>query len=187
MSYTLAPTPTRLRIWQQNLNKSDKAHFDLINLPLHKEWDVLLLQEPYIDGFGNTKATSRWHVIYPSSHIADSSKCRSVILVNALLDTNAWAQVPLEGSNDITVLQFHLLQGWVTIFNIYNDCLHQNTLTTLQIFIQRHSASLTASRSDHMLWCGDFNRHHPLWYVTWMSHTAVIRPQQVHQPSLPSH
>ena len=86
------------------------------NAPLHKEWDVLLLQELYIDSFGNTKATSRWHVIYPSSHLTDGPICRSVILVNALLDTNAWAQVPLEGSNDITVLQFWLPQGRVTFF-----------------------------------------------------------------------
>ena len=102
MSYTLAPPSTRLKIWQQNLNKSDKAQFDLINAPLHKEWDLLLLQEPYIDSFGNTKATSRWHILYPSSHLADSPTCRSVILVNASLDMNAWAQVTLEGSNDLT-------------------------------------------------------------------------------------
>ena len=105
MLYTLAPPPMRLRIWQQNLNKSDKAHFDLISAPLHNDWDILLLQEPYINSFGNTKATSRWHVIYPSSHLTDSSVCRSIILVNALLDINAWAQVPLEGSNNIIVLQ----------------------------------------------------------------------------------
>ena len=111
MSYTLAPLPTRLKIWQQNLNKSDKAQFDLINVPLHKEWDVLLLQEPYIDSFGNTKVTSRWRILYPSSHLADSLTCRSVILVNASLDTNAWAQVPLEGSNELTAIQFRLTQG----------------------------------------------------------------------------
>ena len=113
-----------------------KAQFDLINAPLHKEWDVLLLQEPYIDSFGNTKATSRWHVLYPSSHLADGLTCRSVILVNSSLDTNAWAQVPLEGSNDLTVIQFWLPQGRLTVFNIYNDCTHQNTLTMIQLFMQ---------------------------------------------------
>ena len=38
-----------------NLNKSDKAHYDLINTPLHKNWDILALQEPYINMLGNTK------------------------------------------------------------------------------------------------------------------------------------
>ena len=56
MSYTIEPLPTRLCIWQQNLNKSDKAHYDLINMPLHKNRDILALQEPYIDALGNTKA-----------------------------------------------------------------------------------------------------------------------------------
>ena len=116
MPYTLEPPPKRLRIWQQNLNKSDKAQFNLINTLLHKDWDILLLQELYINNLGNTKATSRWHVIYPSSHLTDGSACRSVILVNAELDTNTWAQVPLEGSNDITLLQFQLPQAQLTIF-----------------------------------------------------------------------
>ena len=147
----------RLRIWQQNLNKSDKAQFYLINMPLHKEWDILLLQEPYIDSFGNTKATSRWHVLYPSSHLSDSSTCRSVILVNSVLDMNAWAQVPLEGTNDLTVIQFRLPWGRLTILNIYNDCTHQNTLTTIWLFMQQHSASLLTSANNHMIWCGDFN------------------------------
>ena len=58
MSYTTEPPPPRLHIWQQNLNKSDKAQYDLINMPLHKSWDILALQEPYIDFFGNTKVNS---------------------------------------------------------------------------------------------------------------------------------
>ena len=131
MLYKMDPTPTRLKIWQQNLNKSDKAHFDLINSPVHKDWDLLLLQEPYIDKFRNTKATSKWHTLYPSSHLTDSTLNRSVILVNAALDTNTWAQVPLEGSNDVTIIRFRLPQGQITIFNIYNDCTHSNTLGLL--------------------------------------------------------
>ena len=162
MPYILELPPKRPRIWQQNLNKTDKAQFDLINVPLHKDWDIILLQELYIDNLGNMKATSRWHVIYPSSHLTDGSACRSVILVNMELDMNAWAQVPLEGSNDITLLQFWLLWGWLTIFNIYNNCVHQNSLTMIRLFMQHHSMSVLASKSDCMMWCGDFNQHHPL-------------------------
>ena len=178
MSYTLALPLMRLRIWQQNLKKSNKAQFDMINVLLHKEWDILLLQEPYIESFGNTKVTSRWHVLYLSSHLADGSTCRSVILVNLLLDTNAWAQVPLEGSNDLTVIQFWLLQGRLTIFNVYNNCTHQNTLTTIQLFMQQHSAYLLASANDHMIWCGDFNQHHP----PGMKSRTVICSWQVRPP-----
>ena len=58
MTHTAETPSLSLHIWQQNLNKSDKAHYDLINTPLHKNWDILALQEPYIDTFGNTKANS---------------------------------------------------------------------------------------------------------------------------------
>jgi len=100
MSYKLAPTPRRLIIWQQNLNKSKKAQFDLINSPIHKDWDVMLLQEPYIDKYGNTKATSKWHMVYPTDHLTDLATNRAVMLVNTALDSNAWMQVPFAGSNN---------------------------------------------------------------------------------------
>ena len=105
MSYTIEPSPTRLHIWQQNLNKSDKAHYDLINTPLHKNWDILALQEPYTDALGNTRANSQWHVVYPSPHHTDSSIDRLVILINLALDVNKGAQIPVEDSNDVMAIQ----------------------------------------------------------------------------------
>ena len=66
MSSTPAPTPNRLRIWQQNLNKSRVTQEDLINLEVYKQYDVLVLQEPFIDSYGNTKATRDWRVVYPT-------------------------------------------------------------------------------------------------------------------------
>ena len=131
MSYTTEPPPARLCIWQQNLNKSDKAHFDLINAPLHKDWDVLALQEPYIESFGNMKANSRWHVVYLSSHLTNNSTNRSVILVNAALDVNKWAQVPVEDMNDVSAVQLDTPRGRITIFNIYVDCSHSEALSAL--------------------------------------------------------
>ena len=145
MPYALEPPLMRLRIWQQNLNKSNKAHFDLIKFPVHKDWDLLLLQELYIDAFRNTKATSKWHVIYPSSHLADNSTCSSVILVNTALDTNLWSQVPLKDSDDVTIIHLHLPHGWLTIFNIYNDCTHSDTLTQIHQFLGQHASILVTS------------------------------------------
>ena len=124
-------SPPRLNIWQQNLNKSDKAHFNLINSPLHMKWDLLLLQEPYIDKLGNTKATSKWHTVYPSSHLTNTSITRAVILVSAAIDSNTWTQVLFEGSNDVVVIKLQLAQGQLFIFNIYNDCTHSDTLSLL--------------------------------------------------------
>ena len=92
------------------------------------------------------------------------------------------AQVPLEGLNDIMLLQFRLLQGWLTIFNIYNDCIHQNLLTTICLFMQCHSASILASESDHMMWCGDFNQHHPLWDEERNGHLLMAGVSTTAQP-----
>ena len=163
MSYSIEPPPKRLKIWQQNLNKLEKVQFDLINSSIHRDWDLLLLQEPYIDKLGNTKATSKWHTLYPSSHLTNSTTNRSVVLVNAALDTNAWAQVPFEDSNDVTVIRFHLPQGQLTLFNIYNDCTHSNTLRALCQYLDKNAARFLTSEDDRMIWLGNFNCHHPLW------------------------
>jgi hypothetical protein len=163
MSYTIEPTPKRLRIYQQNLNKSDKAQYDLINSPMHKDWDLMLLQEPYVDALGNTRANHHWHVLYPTSHLTNESTKRSVILVNTMLDTNTWAQLPLTGSNDITAIQVRHQQGKTTVFNIYNDCTHSDTIHHLDRYIDAERRNIIQLDTDTMLWCGDFNRHHPMW------------------------
>ena len=181
MSDNLEPSPKRLRIWQQNLNKSDKVQFDLINSSVHKDWD-LLLQEPYIDKFGNTKATSKWHTIYPSSHLSDASVNRSIILVNTALDTNTWAQVPIEGSNDIMALRLRLPHGQLTIFNIYNDCTHSNTLSLFRQYLDKTASSFLAMSRDRMLLCGDFNHHHPLWDEERNSHLFTASASLAVQP-----
>ncbi|KII89054.1 hypothetical protein PLICRDRAFT_78414, partial [Plicaturopsis crispa FD-325 SS-3] len=113
------------------LNKSSKAHFDLINSAVHKDYDILAIQEPYLDSFANTKATSKWRVVYPSSRFADKSTVRSVLLVNTRLDTNHWRQLSIH-SNDITALQLSGDFGNISIINIYNDCTHSRTLELLE-------------------------------------------------------
>jgi hypothetical protein len=60
----MEPTPKRLRIFQQNLNNSDKVQYDLVNSPDHKDWDRILLQEPYLDKLGNMKANHNWRSAY---------------------------------------------------------------------------------------------------------------------------
>ena len=163
MPYTIEPLPTRLRIWQQNLNKSDKAHYDLINTPLHKSWDILALQEPYIDALGNTKANSWWHVIYPMPHLANNTIDRSVLLINTALDVNRWAQIPVEDSNDVSAIQLHTPKGRITIFNLYVDCNHSEALAATCRTIRSNRQRILGRQSDSVVWCGDFNRHHAMW------------------------
>lgn len=154
--------PRRLRIWQQNLNKSNKAQFDLTNSTIHKRWDIILLQEPYLDAYGNSKASRNWRVIYPTNRTNDTV-ARSVILINAQIDTDEYTQLTMEGSRDITAVQFKGNYGRLSIFNIYNDIQHSDTLNNLRQYINKNRAKICSSNTDSMIWAGDFNRHHPLW------------------------
>ena len=163
MPYTIEPPPMRLRIWQQNLNKSDKAHYDLINMPPHKNWDVLALQEPYIDTLGNTKVNSWWHVVHLLPHLSNSTTDRSVILVNAALDVNKWAQIPIEDSDDVLAIQLHTPKGHITIFNLYVDCNHSEALAATRRAIWNNRRLILGRQSDSIIWCGGFNQHHALW------------------------
>ena len=45
---------TQLRIWQQNVSKSWPAMLHLINEGLHDDYDIMAIQEPYLDSLGNT-------------------------------------------------------------------------------------------------------------------------------------
>ena len=58
-------TPMTMSIWQQNLNKSDVAQQDLINSIDLNMYDILVLQELYIDFLGNTCANQRWYPLLP--------------------------------------------------------------------------------------------------------------------------
>ena len=89
---------------------------------------------------------------------------------------------PLEGTNDLTVLQFQLPQGCLTILNVYNDCNHQNTLDAIRLFMQQNSASHLTSVNDQMIWCRDFNRHHPLWDEEQNSHLFRAGTSSAAQP-----
>ena len=63
----------------------------------------------------------------------------------------------------MTVFQLEHSQGKVTIFNIYNDCKHSDTIHHLEQYVEAERHSIIQQDSDTMLWCGDFNCHHPMW------------------------
>ena len=130
---------------------------------MYKNYDLMLLQEPYIDSYGNPKATKDWWVTYPSHHLTTDSPVRSIILVNAALDTNSWAQYSIPGSNNFTAIQFRGDMGIIDVYNIYNDCLNDNTMEVLDLHLRCQPATSANTPNRYMLWCGNFNRHHPLW------------------------
>ncbi|KIJ11280.1 hypothetical protein PAXINDRAFT_29692, partial [Paxillus involutus ATCC 200175] len=56
---------TRLRIWWQNLNALKDAQIPFLNDLNADDWDIIALQEPYINPVDNTMSTRRYHAVYP--------------------------------------------------------------------------------------------------------------------------
>ena len=155
-----------LNIWQQNINKSPACQHDLISSGKLIEIGINLiaLQEPVINFYGNMIASRDWISVYPTTHSDNPAKSRSITLIRASICTENWTQINFP-SGDVTVVQLNGAWGKLTIFNIYNDCDHNRTMALLSKFHCEHADQLEKSDrgSAHVLWLGDFNRHHPHW------------------------
>ena len=154
--------PNNLVILQINLNKSEKAHLDIINEKVSEKYDIMLIQESYTTKFNAIRTPPNFRPVHPTNRQPDV-QVRSVIWVNRRIDTNDWTILEIPGMNDITAIQLKGPYGKLAIFNIYNDCTHSDNQVTLGRYIQRNTNILTRSVNHHMIWAGDFNRHHPLW------------------------
>ena len=65
--------------------------------------------------------------------------------------------------SDITAVRFKGDNGYLSLFNIYNEITNNDTLTCLDLFLDCNAPLIRPSNSDCVLWLGDFNRHHPMW------------------------
>ncbi len=155
-------THNTLRIWQQNLNKSGSAQLDLVNDQFVADYDILALQEPYLTFLNLTSSTSHWHVIYPSTHRKEGAgRSRAITLVNKKLSIDSWSTIATEHP-DIAAVSIRSEDATVHVFNLYVDGEHDTAL---------HAASRAvlntilggAEQPHHLVWLGDFNRHHPAW------------------------
>ena len=157
--------PINITLLQVNLNKSEKAHLDIINKKVSQKYNVMLIQEPYTTKFNAIQTPTNFRPVYPTNRLQNDAQIRSIIWVNKRLNMNNWTILDIPDTNDITAIQLKGPYGKLTIFNIYNDCTHSRNETTLAIgnYIRRHANMITRSENHHMIWAGDFNRHHPLW------------------------
>ena len=162
MPTTNPNNPKKIRIIQINLNKSEKAHFDLINNKLTNDWDIVLAQEPHTTFFQAIRSPPNFRPVFPTDR-GRNAQVRSVIWVNTRLDTKYWKIIDIPDTNDITAIQLRGPYGRLTIFNIYNDCTHSNSEKIIRSTIREKVGEIRKEANDHMIWAGDFNRHHPLW------------------------
>ncbi len=153
------PTPT-LRIWQQNLNKSNVAQQDMLSKILTTDYDIIALQEQYVDFKNLTRSTSHWRVLYPTLRDPDTAgRARSAILLSKKLSTNAWSPVTIPHP-DITAVTIKTEHASIHLFNLYVDGSHDMALHAAA----RATRRLCMEEGTHeFIWLGDFNRHHPRW------------------------
>ncbi len=149
-----------LRIWQQNVNKSDAAQHDMLSKILPTACDIIAIQEPYLDRMRLTRSTTHWRVQYPTVRDPDtSSRARSVILVSKKLSTNAWSPVTVPHP-DVTAITIVTPHTSIHLFNLYVDGDFDAAINAAS----RASQRLCAQEGEHeLIWLGDFNRHHPRW------------------------
>jgi ribonuclease HI/exonuclease III len=166
--YNINEERKALAIWQQNLNKSPSGQHALISsgrLAKHNI-DIIALQEPAVNFLNKTIASRDWIPIYPTTHDKAPEKTRTVILIRGDVLTESWEQLDFP-SGDVTVLRIKEVWGTMTLFNIYNDCEHDVTLEALTAYHRQHTQSILGTedtqREHHLIWLGDFNRHHPYW------------------------
>ena len=109
------------QIWQQNVAKSSTAQHDVLAKADPKSWDIIALQEPYLDHLGLTRANSHWTVIYPSNKNQENqNRTRSIILINTNIDSTQIQQINIQSSN-ITAIQISTPSRSLLLINIYND------------------------------------------------------------------
>ncbi|KAJ7198865.1 hypothetical protein GGX14DRAFT_352273, partial [Mycena pura] len=123
------PTPRRLRVWQQNLNKSLQAQLDMLQSLKPHKYDLALIQEPYMDFRNKSRTNLRFTAVYPAQHDSDvdPQRSRSLILVNTHLPSSSWSIIPIP-SPDITAVELRTPAGLLRIINVYNDCDHNDSL-----------------------------------------------------------
>lgn len=150
-----------LRIWQQNVNKSLAAQTDLLHSATPDKFDILAIQEPYLDHLHNTRATYGWSVIYPAIPDTDrSGRVRSVILVSTRISTNSFHPIRIPNP-DVSAVSLRVGAADVHLFNLYVDQYHDHALQATARATRKLPDEL--GREQHIIWLGDFNRHSPRW------------------------
>src|ERR1700744_1062280 len=109
---------SNLKICQHNVNKSRLCQHDLISSGKRTGWDIdiVALQEPSINSFGQTVASKAWKTVYPTGHASNPEKTRSVMLIRDNLLTDGWEQIEFP-SSDVTAISIKGEWGKLALFN----------------------------------------------------------------------
>ena len=93
-------SPLKLRIWQQNAHKSLLNMDYILNQANPKDFDLLLIQEPWFNHLGNFHGIHNWQIIYLSTHYLEHhDPICSLILVNTNITTDTYSMLNIPSSN----------------------------------------------------------------------------------------
>ena len=128
--------PQKIRLWQQNINRSQMGQQEMLNTISPKLIDIIAIQEPWKNAINNySTATTSWRLVYPTTHLTNPEYTRSLLLISSSLSTNCWSILNIN-SPDITAIQVTMSDKIIWIFNVYVDCLHDEALSVLKTSIQ---------------------------------------------------
>ena len=131
----------QLHIRQQNTNKSLTAVIVLLSKSTSANYDVLAIQELYIDFLGNIQANPEWISMYTRMHYTDKMKqTRSMILVSKNMTTDAKEAVDVSSPN-ITGVKIKMNGLNIVIYNIHCDCRHSESIQNLRRHLRREEES----------------------------------------------
>jgi len=133
-----------------------------MNNTKQEEWDIIVIQEPYINPYGNIYSNCHFHIIYPTTKTTSEDRYQTTTLISIFLDTNSWTQIAFSFSN-MVVVQITGPFGTCTLFNIYNSSDNNDTIIELDWFLNDNIRQVCPLLDDHIIWLGDFKRYHPLW------------------------
>jgi hypothetical protein len=150
-----------LRIWQQNVNKSLEAQLDMLHTVSPLEYDIIAVQEPYLDHNKMSRGNTHWTIVYPPNHQSLSTRTRSILLVNIYIDLNAWYSLEVLSPDITAICITSATIETFLLYNIYND---QDHSESIQLLTQHTSTTRSMlQHRHHILWMGDFNCHSPIW------------------------
>lgn len=161
----------RLQILQANCWKSrDEVQMHLFGEKDVQEYDILAIQEPYINNRTDPLTTyalalqNRFHILLQPTPQEDYETCPRVCLyVNRRIDPTTW-EVRYHNRDLSTLILQTANHGTVHIHNIYNPGVssgQESAIGTLRDVI--------TPGAQHIV-LGDFNLHHPLWAGTQYQH-----------------
>lgn len=121
-------------IWQQNTHKSNMTQSYILNTGNPNNWDIIALQEPWINSFGNSHSIQYWRVVYPANlYVEGHAQIHSIFLINTNPSTDSYSILLIMHSN-VTTIWFKGENGYLSIFNIHKEITNNDTIGCLDLF-----------------------------------------------------